>query len=78
MSCREVQAGAAASPVGQHPRARYPAAALQSPADRDEVQKLSPDEAREYMKETAKRRKRELQSLLETLYGPDRAGARDR
>ncbi|MBN9121044.1 MAG: tetratricopeptide repeat protein [Planctomycetes bacterium] len=51
---------------------------LQAPEDKDEVQKLSPEEAREYMKETAKRRKRELHSLLETLYGPERAGARDR
>jgi tetratricopeptide (TPR) repeat protein len=51
---------------------------LQAPEDKDEVQKLSPEEAREYMKETAKRRKRELHSLLETLYGPDRAGAQDR
>lgn len=46
--------------------------------DDQDVQKLSPEEAREYMKEAAKRRKRELHTLLETLYGPDRAGARDR
>lgn len=51
---------------------------LQAPEDRDEVQRLSPEEARAYMKEAAKRRKRELQSLLETLYGADRAGAQDR
>ncbi len=51
---------------------------LQAPEDKDEVQKLSPEDAREYMKEAARRRKRELHSLLETLYGPDRAGARDR
>lgn len=51
---------------------------LQAPKDDAEVQKLTPEEAREYMKEAAKRRKRELHTLLETLYGPDRAGARDR
>ena len=42
------------------------------------MQKLSPEEAREYMKAAAERRKRELRALLETLYGPDRAGAQDR
>lgn len=46
--------------------------------DEDVVQNLSPEEVREYMKEAAKRRKRELHALLETLSGPDRAGARDR
>jgi tetratricopeptide (TPR) repeat protein len=50
---------------------------LQMPEDKDEVQKLSPEEAKAYLKETSKRRKRELHSLLETLYGPDRPGARD-
>ena len=51
---------------------------LQAPEDKDEVQKLSPEEAREYMKETAKRRKRELHALLETLYGSDRPDPKDR
>ena len=50
---------------------------LQVIEDKDEVQKLNPDEARAYMKETSKRRKRELHALLETLYGPDRPGVRD-
>lgn len=50
---------------------------LQMPEDKDEVQKLSPEEARAYLKETSKRRKRELRSLLETLYGPERPGVRD-
>jgi hypothetical protein len=50
---------------------------LQVPQDQDQVQKLSPEEARAYMKETSKRRKRELHSMLETLYGPDRPGVRD-
>jgi tetratricopeptide (TPR) repeat protein len=50
---------------------------LQMPEDKDEVQKLSPEEAKAYLKETSKRRKRELHSLLETLYGPDRPGVRD-
>jgi|SRR5579883_797401 len=50
---------------------------LQPLEDKDQVQQLSPDEARAYLKETAKRRKRELRSLLETLYGPDRVDVRD-
>jgi tetratricopeptide (TPR) repeat protein len=50
---------------------------LQAPKDEDEVQQLTPEDARAYMKETSKRRKRELQSLLEMLYGPDRPGVRD-
>jgi tetratricopeptide (TPR) repeat protein len=51
---------------------------LQVPEDKDAVQKLSPEEARAYMKETSKRRKRELHALLETLYGPDRPGVQDK
>jgi tetratricopeptide (TPR) repeat protein len=50
---------------------------LQPIEDKEDVQKLSPDEARAYLKETSKRRKRELQSLLESLYGPDRVDVRD-
>ena len=50
---------------------------IPAPKDEDEVQKLSPEDARAYMKEAAKRRKRELHSMLETLYGPDRPGVRD-
>lgn len=50
---------------------------LQPLEDKDQVQQLSPDEARAYLKETAKRRKRELRSLLDTLYGPDRVDVRD-
>lgn len=50
---------------------------LTMPEDRDEVQKLSPEEARAYLQETAKRRKRELHSMLDTLYGADRPGLRD-
>jgi tetratricopeptide (TPR) repeat protein len=51
---------------------------LQPLDDTEKVQNLSPEEAREYMKAAAERRKRELRALLETLYGPDRAGAQDR
>ncbi len=51
---------------------------LQVPRDEDEVQKLPPEEARAYMKETAERRKRELRALLKLLYDPDHADARDR
>ena len=51
---------------------------LRAPRDDEVVEKLTPEAAREYLQESAKRRKRELHTLLETLYGPDRAGARDR
>jgi hypothetical protein len=50
---------------------------LPVPKDEGEVQPLSPDDARAYLKETSKRRKRELRALLETLYGPDRPDVRD-
>ena len=50
---------------------------LEIPKDTDEVQSLSPEEAREYLKKTGKRRQRELHSLLESLYGPDRVDVRD-
>lgn len=50
---------------------------LQMPEDKDEVQKLSPEDARAWLKDSSKRRKRELHSLLETLYGPERPGVRD-
>jgi tetratricopeptide (TPR) repeat protein len=45
--------------------------------DRDQPQKLTPDEARKYLRDTAPRRKRELHALLDSLYGPDRPGVRD-
>ena len=47
------------------------------PEDTDAVQNLSPEEAREYLKRTAERRKRELQSMLRMLYGPHRADVQD-
>ena len=50
---------------------------LQVIEDKDDVQKLNPEDARTYLEETRKRRKRELHALLETLYGPDRPGVRD-
>jgi tetratricopeptide (TPR) repeat protein len=50
---------------------------LQVIEDKDEVQQLNPEDARAYLEETRKRRKRELHALLETLYGPDRPGVRD-
>ncbi len=50
---------------------------LPVPRDDAAVQSLSPDDARAYLKETSRRRKRELRALLETLYGPDRPDVRD-
>jgi hypothetical protein len=50
---------------------------LQMIEDKDEVQQLSPEDARTYLQETAKRRKRELRALLDTLYGPTLPGVRD-
>jgi tetratricopeptide (TPR) repeat protein len=54
-----------------------PNANLQVIEDKDDVQQLNPEDARAYLQETAKRRKRELHALLETLYGPERPGIRD-
>lgn len=50
---------------------------LQVLEDRDRVQNLNPEDARAILHESAKRRKRELHALLESLYGPDRPGVRD-
>jgi tetratricopeptide (TPR) repeat protein len=46
--------------------------------DKQDVQQLSPEEARAYLKETSKWRKRQFHALLESLYGPDRGDVRDR
>jgi tetratricopeptide (TPR) repeat protein len=45
--------------------------------DTDQVQQLSEKDARLNLQETAKRIKREQQSLLRSLYGADRVGVRD-
>jgi Tetratricopeptide repeat len=42
-----------------------------------EVQNLSPEDARKYLKAISERRKRELRAMLETLYGPERVDVRD-
>lgn len=52
-------------------------AALEVLKDTDKVQPLSEKDARANLAETAKRIKREQQSLLRTLYGPERAAVRD-
>jgi hypothetical protein len=67
--------GSKASPAEQNVAGNNPN--LPVPKDEGEVQPLSPDDARAYLKETSKRRKRELRALLETLYGPDRPDVRD-
>jgi tetratricopeptide (TPR) repeat protein len=67
--------GAAAKPADQNAAGRNPN--LQVIEDKDEVQQLNPEDARTYLQETAKRRKRERHALLETLYGPERTGVRD-
>jgi tetratricopeptide (TPR) repeat protein len=46
-------------------------------SDKTEVQALSERDARANLAETAKRIKREQQSLLRSLYGPDRSAVRD-
>ena len=45
--------------------------------DTDEVQKLTPEQARAYLQKTAEWRKRQRRAMLETLYGPERPGLRD-
>jgi tetratricopeptide (TPR) repeat protein len=67
--------GSKPSPTEQNVAGNNPN--LPVPKDEGDVQPLSPDDARAYLKETSKRRKRELRALLETLYGPDRVDVRD-
>jgi|SRR5581483_5886237 len=45
--------------------------------DQDQVQPLSPEDTREYLRRTAERLERERRGMLRTLYGPDRPGVRD-
>src|SRR5437763_1767135 len=45
--------------------------------DQDQVQPLSPEDTREYLRRTAERLERQRRDLLRTLYGPDRPGVRD-
>lgn len=51
--------------------------ALQVLQDSDKTQPLSPDETREYLRQTDERLRRERQGLLRTLSGPERAGIKD-
>src|SRR5262249_8282105 len=44
--------------------------------DQDQVQPLSPEDTREYLRRTAERLQRERRGMLRTLYGPDRPGVR--
>jgi tetratricopeptide (TPR) repeat protein len=67
---------------GGHPRetdTKAPGANanLQTLKDTDQVQPLSPEDTREYLKRTAARLERERQEMLKLLYGPDRPGVRD-
>jgi tetratricopeptide (TPR) repeat protein len=71
------QPNAGTAPKSADQNVAGPNANLQVIEDRDDVQQLSPEDARAYLEETRKRRKRELNALLETLYGPDRPGVRD-
>jgi tetratricopeptide (TPR) repeat protein len=64
------------TPKGDHTQGANPAT-LEVLQDKSEVQQLSPEDARAYLQEVSKRRKRELRALLETLYGPDRTDVRD-
>jgi hypothetical protein len=50
---------------------------LQPLNDTSEVQPLSPEDTREYLRRTGERLKRDRQNLLKTLYGPERPGVRD-
>ena len=45
--------------------------------DQDQVQPLSPEDTREYLRRTAERLERQRRDMLRTLYGPDRPGVRD-
>lgn len=45
--------------------------------DAGQVQPLSPEDTREYLRRTAERLDRERRGMLRALYGPDRPGVRD-
>jgi tetratricopeptide (TPR) repeat protein len=50
---------------------------LEALKDADQVQPLSPEDTREYLRRTAARLERERHEMLKMLYGPDRPGVRD-
>jgi tetratricopeptide (TPR) repeat protein len=52
-------------------------ASLEALKDQDQVQPLSPEDTREYLRQTAERLQRERRGMLRALYGPDRPGVRD-
>jgi tetratricopeptide (TPR) repeat protein len=71
------QPGGTAAPKPAEQNVAGPNTSLPAVEDKDEVQQYNPEDARAYLQETAKRRKRELRALLETLYGTARPGVRD-
>lgn len=71
------QPGTAASPIETDQTTAGNNSALEVLADDAKVQPLTEQDARAHLAETAKRIKREQQSLLRTLYGPERTAVRD-
>jgi len=69
--------GAGPQPNAAQTPTQGPAPHLQPLPDTAEVQPLSPEDTREYLRRAAERLKRERQIMRQTLYGPDRPGFRD-
>jgi hypothetical protein len=72
-----VPAGGSRANNGQQSPSPGRAPHLQPLHDTDEVQPLSPEDTREYLRRAEERLKKDRQALLRTLYGPDRPGVLD-
>ena len=73
----QLQPGTAARPTETDQTTAGNNAALEVLKDDTQVQPLSEQDARATLAEAARRIRREQQSLLRTLYGPERTGVRD-
>lgn len=70
-------ANAGQSPRKSDQQAAGNNAALDALKDQDQVQPLSPEDTREYLRRTAERLQRARRDQLRVLYGPDRPGVKD-
>jgi hypothetical protein len=65
--------------IAKHTQAMTPGATgqLQPLEDKNEIQPLSPEQTREYLRHTAERLRRAQQLMRRTLYGGERSGSHD-
>lgn len=69
--------GAGLKPNPAQAQTPAPAAHLQPLQDESTLQALSAEEAREYLRRTAERLRRDQQNMRKTMYGQERIGTRD-